>query len=69
MSMVNEVVWKQQSSYPQAYVIDATSILGAFTSANLDVVNYLSREFDKQKAEIISLKEVLEQLEKKHEAK
>ena len=50
MSMVNEVVWKQQSSYPQAYVIDATSILGAFTSANLDVVNYLSREFDKQKA-------------------
>ena len=42
--------------------IDATSVLGAFTGANFDVVNTLNREFDKQKAEIVRLKEELEQL-------
>ena len=50
MSMVNEFVWTQQSSDPQAYAIDAASILGAFIGANLDAVNNLKREFDKQKA-------------------
>ena len=39
---------------------DAISILGAFTSANFDVVNTLNREFDKQKEDIVSLKEELE---------
>ena len=65
----NEVVWTQQSSDPQAYATDATSVLGAFTGANLNVVNSLNREFDKQKAEIVSFKEALEQLKKQHEAK
>ena len=50
MLMVNEVVWTQQSSDPQAYATDATSVLGAFTSANMDAVNILNRELDKQKA-------------------
>ena len=69
MSMVNEVVWEQQSSDPQAYATDATSVLGAFIGDNLDVVNSLNREFDKQKVEIVSLKETLEQHKKQHEAK
>ena len=51
--MVNEVLWTPQSSDPQAYAIDAVSILGAFTSANMDVVNSLNRDFDKQKEENI----------------
>ena len=59
VSMVNEVVWTQPSSDPQAYATNATSVLGAFTSTNLDAANYLSREFDKQKEEIASLKEAL----------
>ena len=46
---------------------DAASVLGAFTGANFDVVNTLKREFDKQKAEIASLKEELEQLKRQHE--
>ena len=62
MSMVNEVLWTWQSSDPQSYATDAPSVLGAFIGANMDAVNYLSKEFDKQKAEIISLKEALEQL-------
>ena len=69
MSMVNEVVWEQQSSDPQAYATDATSVLGAFVGANLDVVNSFNREFDKEKAEIVSLKEALEHLKKQHEDK
>ena len=69
MSMVNEVVWTQQLSDPQAYATDAASILGAFTGANLDAVNNLNREFGKQKAEIVSLKEALEQIKKQPKAK
>jgi len=34
--------------------------LGAFTSANLHVVNTLNREFDRRKEEIRKLKEYLE---------
>ena len=49
------------------YATYAASILGAFTRANFDVINTLNREFDKQKAEIVSLKEELEQLKRKHE--
>ena len=45
---------------------DAASVLGAFTGANFDVVNTLNREFDKQKAEIVSLKEELEHIKRKH---
>ena len=67
--MVNEVVWMQQSSDTQAYAMDVASVLGAFTGANLDVVNNLNREFGKQKAEIVSLKEALEKLKKQHETK
>ena len=40
--------------------IDVASILGAFTGANFDVVTTLKREIDKQKVEIVSLKEELE---------
>ena len=64
MSIANEVVWTQRSSDPQAYAIDDASILGAFTGPNFDPFNTLNREFDKQKAEIISLKEELEQLKR-----
>ena len=46
---------------------DATSILEAFIGANFDVVNTLNREFDKQKEEIVNLKEELEQLKRQHE--
>ena len=60
MYVANEVVWTQRSSDPRVYATDAASILGAFTGANFDVVNTLNREFDKQKAEIVSLKEELE---------
>ena len=60
MSMVNEVVWTWPLNDPQAYATDAASILGAFTCANLDAINSLSREFDKQKVEISSLKETLQ---------
>ena len=69
MSMVNEVLWTPQSSDPQAYAIDAASILGVFMGANMDAINSLNTKFDKQKAEIISLKEALEQLKKQHEDK
>ena len=48
--MENEVIWAKQSGDPQAYATDAASVLGAFTGENLDVVNSLGREFDKQKA-------------------
>ena len=48
---------------------DVASILGAFTCANFDVVNTLNRELDKQKEEIVSLKEELEQLKRQHEDK
>ena len=43
MSMVNEFLWTLQSSDPQAYATNATSILGSFTGANMDAVNSLSR--------------------------
>ena len=42
--------------------IDATSALGAFIGDNFDAVNTLNREFDKQKVEIVKLKEELEQV-------
>ena len=51
------------------YAKDAASILGAFTGTNFDAVNTLNQEFDKQKAEIVSLKEELKQLNRKHENK
>ena len=35
----------------------------------MDAINSLNREFEKKKAEIISLKEALEQLKKQHETK
>ena len=69
MSMVNEVVWTQQSSDPQAYATNVASVLQMSIGANLDAVNSLNREFDKKKAEIVSLKEALEQLKKQHEDK
>ena len=69
ISLANEVVWTQRSSDPQAYATDAASVLGDFTSASFDVVNTLNREFDQQKAEIVSLKEELEQLKRPYEAK
>ena len=46
---------------------DVASILGDFTGANFNVGNTLNREFDKQKAEIVKLKEELEQLKRQHE--
>ena len=49
MSMVNEFFWTPQSSDPQAYATDVASILGAFTGANMDDVNSLNRDFDKQR--------------------
>ena len=49
------------------YATDTASILGAFTGANFDVVNTLNREFDKQKAEIVRLKEDMEQVKIQHE--
>ena len=49
--------------------IDAESLLGDFIGSNFDVVNSLNKKFDKQKVEIVSLKEALEQLKKQHEAK
>ena len=45
----------------------AASFLGAFIGANFDAVNTLNQEFDKQKVEIISLKEELKQLKRQHE--
>ena len=69
MLMVNEVVWTQQSSDPQAYATNVASVLQMSIGANLDAVNSLNREFDKKKVEIVSLKEALEQLKKQHESK
>ena len=46
---------------------DAASVLGAFTGANFDVVNTLNKEFNKQKEEIVRLKEELEQVKRQHE--
>ena len=46
---------------------DGASILGAFIGSNFDVVNTLNREFDKQKEEIVILKEELEQIKRQHE--
>ena len=45
--MVNEVLWRPQSSDPQAYATDANSILGVFIGANMDVFNSLNTDFDK----------------------
>ena len=67
MSIANEVVWTWGSSDPQAYATDVASILESFTGTNFDAVNTLNREFDKQKAEIVSLKEELEQFKRQHE--
>ena len=67
ISLSNEFVWTQQLGDPQVDATDATSVLGAFTGANFDVVNTLNREFDKQKEEIVSLKEEQEQLKRQHE--
>ena len=39
--MVNEFLWTPQSSDPQAYAIDTTSVLGSITGANRDAVNSL----------------------------
>ena len=69
MSMVNEFLWTPQSSDPKSYATDAASVLGAFIGVNMDVVNSLNKEFDKQKEEIINLKEALDQLKKQHEDK
>ena len=44
--------------------IDAASVLGDFTGANFDAVNTLNKEFDKQKVEIVRLKEELEQVKR-----
>ena len=43
---------------------DAAFVLVAFTGANFGVVNSLNREFDKHKAEIVTLKEELEQIKR-----
>ena len=67
ISLSSQVVWTQRSSDPQVDAIDAAIVLGAFIGANFDAVNTLNREFDKQKAEIVSLKEELEQLKRQHE--
>ena len=48
--------------------MDKIASLGAFTGANLDVVNTLNREFDKRKEEISKLKEELDKAKKEHEA-
>ena len=69
MPMVNEVLWTSQSNDPQYYATYVTFVLGTFTGANMDAINSLNREFDKQKAEIISLKVALEKLKKQHEDK
>ena len=65
--VTNEVVCTQWSSDPQAYATDATPVLGAFTGTNFYAVNMLNREFDKQKSEIVSLKEELKHLNRQHE--
>ena len=67
MSIANEVVWTQRSSDPQEYATDVASVLGDFTGANFDAMNTLNREFDKQKVEIVTLREELVQLKRKHE--
>ena len=59
-SLSNEIVWTQQCGDPQVDATDVASILGDFTSANFHDVNYLNREFDKKKEEIIILKDELE---------
>ena len=42
--------------------------MGAFTGANLDVVNTLNKEFDRREQEITQLKEELEKTKREHEA-
>ena len=66
-SLSNEIVWTQRSSDPQVDATDDAYVLGAFTGANFDAVNTLNREFDKQKVEIIRLKEELEQVKRQYE--
>ena len=58
-SLSNEIVWTKRYGDPQVDATDATSVLRDFASANFDDVNTLKKEFDKQKAEIIRLKEEL----------
>ena len=66
-SLSNEILWTQLSGDPQVDATDAASILGAFTCANFDAINTLNKEFNKQNAEIVRLKEELEQVKRQHE--
>ena len=67
ISFTNEVVWTHRSVDTQVDGTNAPSVLGSLTTANFDVVNTLNKEFEKQKAEIVNLKEELEQLKRQHQ--
>ena len=63
-SLSNEIVWTQRFGDPHVDATDDASILGAFIGANFDAINTLNKEFDKNKAQIIRLKEEQEQVRK-----
>ena len=68
VSVSKQILWTQQSSDPHVDATDITTALGAFTGANIHVVNNLNREFDRRKHEITQLKEELEKSKREHEA-
>ena len=49
-------------------VVDTATALGAFTGANLDVVNTLNKEFYRIKEEITKLEEELDRTRREHDA-
>ena len=64
--ITNQIIWTQQSGDPQIDAVDSSTILGAFTSANLDAVLTLNKEFEKRKEEMKRLEEELDEVKREH---
>ena len=60
--------YKYINNDPQVDAVDTTTTLGAFTGANFDAVNTLSRELDRRKTKISKLEEELDITRREHNA-
>ena len=66
--IANQIIQTQHPGDLQIDAIDTTTTLGAFTCANLDAVNTLSKELDIKMEEINKLEEGMDKSQKEHKA-
>ena len=64
--VTNQIVWTQQFGDSHIDALDSATTFGAFTSANLDAMVTLNKEFDKRKEEMKNLEEELDEVKREH---